>query len=459
VKRIFQFWGYSPAVWARLTGDHGALRQAGAAPTEMAFGIIRFSERTVELLPQFADELGSGLLGYVKYRPDAKLRGDVVVEVEPVGGGAMVPLVSLDDAGRYTFAVDVQATAEFTRQEQYLDRRPPFYARLGVSPDTFPALLRNTAMRAFGVSRALAQSVRRSAPQFPRCHKDLSVDAWLFLVLGITRQADSSVTPSVDLWPEGRRYAITLSHDLDTDWGIRHPEGIAAFRAYEEKLAIRSAWLAVATLRETGRECLHELAEAGHEIGFHGTVHDHATAYLPPKKLRERVRAAGGFLEEFQCKGFRSPSYHRSDALYAALDGLLEYDMSMHDCVENVNSPVPKREGCSTCFPFWIRGTRLLEIPTTVPEDFVLEMTGRSPDEVLSTQKEIVRKIGQRRGVANILTHPEPQLSSRPAMAQCYQELLDMVSSETDAWVARPGDVWQWWTEREERIRRLWGGA
>ena len=97
---------------------------------------------------------------------------------------------------------------------------------------------------------------------------------------------------------------------------------------------------------------------------------------MDAEAVRRRLRSVQGFLEEFACIGFRSPSYHHSASLYAGLDGILDYDLSMHDCIENPNSPVARREGCSTCFPFRIVDTRVLEIPTTMPEDFVLEMNG-----------------------------------------------------------------------------------
>ena len=55
--------------------------------------------------------------------------------------------------------------------------------------------------------------------------------------------------------------------------------------------------------------------------------------------------------------------------------------MSMHHCSENANSPVPSPfEGCSTFLPIRIAGTDELEIPTTVAEDFDLELAGQQFD-------------------------------------------------------------------------------
>ena len=87
--------------------------------------------------------------------------------------------------------------------------------------------------------------------------------------------ADATITP---LWPHNKRYAITLNHDIDTDWGIRNALGVEAFREAEEERGLTSAWLAVANLQDAGRECFNNLRQSGHEIGCHGTVHDHAIA-------------------------------------------------------------------------------------------------------------------------------------------------------------------------------------
>ena len=234
---------------------------------------------------------------------------------------------------------------------------------------------------------------------------------------------------------------------------------MAAFRDAEEQLGFTSAWLAVANLQDAGRECFHDLIRSGHEIGCHGAVHDHSIAYVHAEEVRKRLNSVRGFLEEFECRGFRSPSYHHSASLYAGLDGILDYDLSMHDCIENPNSPVSRREGCSTCFPFRIVDTSVLEIPTTVPEDFVLEMDGFTPEDALRCQIQTVRAIGKRQGVANILTHPEPQLSSRLEWFQCYEALLKEVAGEKDAWVATPGEISDWWDTREKDILRMWREA
>jgi peptidoglycan/xylan/chitin deacetylase (PgdA/CDA1 family) len=428
----------------------------GTAPSDIRLGRIHFSAEGRALLSQFDDELGAGLVGYACYRPDAILPGRVVVALEVPGSIDAIPLVSMDDSGRYFFSLDADATCSFVRQEQYRRTRVPFYVKLGLSPDEFPRVIRKAALAGFKLSRTFLKSLATPRLDFPELYKDLSVDIWLFFIHRIVEQAIGADATTTPLWPHNKRYAITLNHDIDTDWGIRNSLGVEAFRGPEEELGFTSAWLAVGNLQDAGRECFNDLRRSGHEIGCHGTVHDHSIAYMDAEEVRKRLDSVQRFLEEFECRGFRSPSYHHSASLYAGLDGVLDYDLSMHDCIENPNSPVARREGCSTCFPFRIVNTRVLEIPTTVPEDFVMEMNGYSPSEVLSFQIETVRAIGKRQGVASILTHPEPRLSSRAAWIDCYRELLKEVAGETDAWVALPGEISDWWNKREQEIVRMW---
>ncbi len=447
MREVFRFWGFQPEDWRRLCGPDRTIRSdrgAGAPPT---FGTIRFSDRMLrDFLPEYADALAQGVPSFILGLADGPADGEPMAWLEP-GGQA---LLSLGADGSWRFRFDVDATIDYIQQERYFETKPPTYVRLGLSPEKLPAAVKKAILVGFAASRAVFRNVGQNRA-FPSLYKDWSVDVWRFLVRAIAHDLESR-----PLWPEGKRYAIVLNHDVDTEWGFENDLGIKTFREIEEGLGLRSAWLTVARLHEAGRSVLKDLMDEGHEIGCHGTVHDHKIAYLSPDRARARMEGANAFLREFDCVGFRSPSYHHSDALYAGLDGIMDYDMSMHDCFENDNSPASSLEGCSTCFPFHISGTRVLQIPTTVAEDLVLELAGQEPDQALSTQRQLIQDIAKRYGVANILTHPEPQLSARPPWIAVYRNLLEGLVGDDEAWFALPRDVSDWWKRREADIDALW---
>lgn len=447
MKGVFRFWGYGPETWNVCIGPEKRIAmEEGQGAILTAFGRIRFSEPVLDLLNEFRDELGHDIPAYIRYRPGSTPKGKVVAILEPEG----LPLVSIDNSGCWWFHFDISETIEFVQQEKYYTSKPPIYLRLGISPENMPAVLRKSGMLIFNLSRLILKRAGYGAV-FPNLAKDFSVDVWRFLVRALVGD-----TPAIPLWPDGKRYAVVLNHDVDSEWGILNEQGIPAFRAIEEALGYRSAWMVVTRLHEKGRRCFHDLVAAGHEIGCHGTVHDHQISYLPIEKARQRLVQAQPFFEEFDCVGFRSPGYRRSETLYQALDGILSYDMSKHDCFENATSPMPSREGCGTCFPFRISGADVIEIPTTVTEDFVLEMEGVAAPEAAERQLEIVAQIRRRHGVANVHTHPEPKMSARTPWRECYKTLLEGIANDSEAWAVLPREISAWWREREEKIEDLW---
>lgn len=453
MKDIFRFWGFPKSVFEILVGPGKPIELHLASALQTRFGRIVFSGEAAQLLDNFGKEIQDGLFSYLQISSDITPTGKTIARLEQESGEAF-PLVTIDNAGKFHFYFDPDQTIEFIQQEKYVDRKPPIYVRLGIDPDGLPGFVRKTAMLSFNLSRTLLSN--KSRPAYPKPFKDFSVDVWRFLVKALIDNAGGQKFPAVPLWPDGKRFVAFLNHDVDTAWGFRNENGIEAFRKIEEAKNLRSLWLIVAKIAGTEHGAIQKLFDAGHEIGCHGIRHDHQTAYLPENKIRERLMEASSFLRDFNCAGFRSPSYHHTPALFRALNAFVHYDLSVHDTFENVNSPVPASEGCSTCFPYKIEETNLFEFPTNVAEDFVLEMHGFSPERVLKFQLEMIEKIKKRGGAANILTHPEPQLSGREKWITNYKLLLDELTKDSSAWIPLPRDLCRWWKEREEKINLTW---
>ncbi len=420
----------------------------------MKFGRLVFSHEALDLLQSFREEIETGFLSYLQVFSGTPVKGKVIVRLEDFETSESIPLVTIDDSGKFRCYFDMDQTIEFIQQEKYVKRKIPIYVKLGIDPDGLPGLVRKAAMLSFKASRSILRS--KSRPVFPNSFKDFSVDVWRFFVKALVERLGDGKLNAEALWPNGKQFVVFLNHDVDTEWGFRNKNGVGAFRKIEEEKNLRSLWLIVTRLEHTEHRHIQNLFEGGHEIGCHGTQHDHRMAYLPEEKIRERLLTAKSFLRDFNCAGFRSPSYHHTETLFRALNSFVEYDMSVHDTFENVNSPFPTFEGCSTCFPFQIEGTGLFEFPTNVAEDFVLEMQGMPAERVLRFQLDMIQAIRKRGGVANLLTHPEPQLSGRAQWIQNYKALLYEITKDNSVWIPLPRELCKWWKTRKEKIDLSW---
>jgi len=439
MREVFRFWGFGPDELEKYVGPEGLIQQkTNVGSLNSHFGLLKFSGIASDYLKNVMKDQDP-IYGYILCKDYEIYSCTPIVTLDPLDGSKEIVLISLDETGNFQFWFNLDETIEYQQQEEYFETRAPLYVKLGFSPEDFPTFIRKLALTGFRLIRILLKFFEHRNKKIPDQFKYHSVDIFRFLIREILHIAGAS--EPVPLWPEGKSYAVVLNHDIDTAWGIDHPNGIQAFRESEEKYGFRSAWMVVTQLHEVGRKCFNSLIDNNHEIGCHSTVHDHNIAYFPVKKIKQRLQSAENFLTEFNCVGFRSPSYHRSQNLFQGLDGLFKYDMSMHDTYEDVNSPIPSRQGCHTCFPFRLNNSDVLELPTTITEDYQLEMAGYSGQQASEIQISEIKKIAQRHGLANILTHPEKQLSAREEWHNCYDQVLKFLVTDTEAWVALPMEV------------------
>jgi len=234
-------------------------------------------------------------------------------------------------------------------------------------------------------------------------------------------------------WPDGKRYAWCLTHDVDTAAGVSCVERIAAL---EEARGLRSAWYCVAQAGTLPDRLGDRLRAVGHEIGLHGDVHDNRLPYEHPLRMAERLVACRPFMERNSVVGFRSPSLCRSRQLFRVLGELFEYDSTVPHADEGL--------GCGAAFPFLI-GDDLVELPLTVPMDASLLYRDKSPAEILAAWKRQLAWIRAVGGLAMITTHAEPHLGGRADLMAVYQALIAEIDSDTEAWHALPREVARWW--------------
>ncbi|MGB2984355.1 MAG: polysaccharide deacetylase family protein [Phycisphaerae bacterium] len=452
LKEVFRFWGYGRQAYEDLVGQGRPINIVERQVPAPMFGRVELCDEVLARFGPLALFCRAGWWSWLLLDGNVELSGEPLAWFHTSEGKTHALITRTADCA-YCFGFDLDRTIRFTQNEHYCQHSAPFYVKLGVNPDQLPGWARLFGFRLMHAIRGIRRAPLRPFPTNPA---DPSVDGWRYLIRNIVE--DHSSVEAFPLWPDGKKYAVTLSHDIDTDYCFRVPDMLTQVRETDERAGMRAAWMVVAKLAGVGKPVLDDLHAAGHEIGFHGTDHDHKLAFLPPVEMGRRIARASELIERYGTTGFRSPSYLRTPALYQAIDGILEYDMSMHDATEGVCRSTSYNEGCSTCLPFFIAGTDVLEIPTTVREDWHYDLLGLSdPFEVLRQQIKNTELIKARGGVASILSHPEPTATSD--WLSTYAKLLDHLARDEDAWMASPQEINRHWRRRQAVIDASWALA
>src|SRR3990172_3626288 len=138
-------------------------------------------------------------------------------------------------------------------------------------------------------------------------------------LLGITEQSELAF---IHFWPEGRRFALVLTHDVETAQGQAHIRRVADMEA---GLGFRSSFNVVPERYRLDHELLKELRERGFEVGVHGLKHD-GRLFSSLEEFSRRAERINSYLRELNAVGFRAPLTHRQPQWMQALD--IEYDLS-----------------------------------------------------------------------------------------------------------------------------------
>ncbi|MBI2059047.1 MAG: polysaccharide deacetylase family protein [Nitrospirae bacterium] len=360
----------------------------------------------------------------------------------PLGASDPWTLVTETPHGPFEARADLGALMDFVRYERYRPPYRPLYTRIPLPIHRIPRRLRATAYR--WLSSRSKRHPRASGFTFPAWPKDVTVDTLSLLgsMLNVDKLTgpDKSIFKIDPVWPEGKSYAVVLTHDVDSGWAFEHTENVAPLLKIESSAGVRSAWYFVVKTIPRREILTRGLERDGHEIGFHCYNHDHRFPFLSEAAMRARLDRCRPFLDRFGVKGMRSANYLKSSRFLSIMGERFEYDLSFRDSYHGAGGA----HGCSTVHPFRIGGGSLLEIPTTMPDDYDLFSRGLSPEEALKMQIESMENIKIRGGVVNLVTHTEPHLSVNKKGLCLYQEIVRYVSSDPAAWITLPRDLAAW---------------
>jgi hypothetical protein len=277
--------------------------------------------------------------------------------------------------------------------------------------------------------RAFTRVQERAA--FPRWPLETALHDLGDLVLARVADAAGAPVPHLAPWPDGRAWALVLTHDVEHAAGR---DAIERVRGVEAALGLRSSWNLVPERYAVPDELVARLWSAGCEVGVHGLRHD-GRDLASLRTLRRRLPEMRRWAERWGAAGFRSPATHRVWEWMPLLG--FDYDSSSPD----TDPYEPVAGGCCSWLPFFNRD--LVELPITLPQDHTLFVLLREDETPWLRKAAALRARG---GMALMITHPDYLLEDGPL--ETYRRFLLAFGGDPTAWHALPHEVAQWWRRR-----------
>lgn len=303
------------------------------------------------------------------------------------------------------------------------------------------------------ISKSLNGIYYRCKPLIPR-----RFQIWLRgKVVTRKRQACSSIWPILETagkppegwsgWPEQKRFAFVLTHDVDTACG---QEKCLKLMDIEMSLGFRSSFNFVPERYEVDPALRNNLLDKGFEVGVHGLKHD-GRLYSSQKVFQERAIKINHYLKEWKSVGFRSPSMHHNLDWLHELN--IEYDASTFD----TDPFEPQSDGMGTIFPFWVPGDSdqgsYVELPYTLPQDSTLFILMQ--EKSIDLWKQKLDWIADKGGMALLNSHPDymnfdrKKLGIEEYRAEYYDEFLHYIKDKYKGqyWHVLPKDIARFWAQ------------
>ena len=246
-------------------------------------------------------------------------------------------------------------------------------------------------------------------------------------------------------WPDKKKFAFVLTHDVDTERGYAK---VKKLMGLEQRMGFSSSFNFVPERYNVSASLRSTLTERGFEVGIHGLVHD-GKLYESEKIFDERAFRINKYINDWGISGFRSPAMHHKLEWIQKLQ--IKYDASTFD----TDPFEPQSDGVRTIFPFWVnrdpskRG--YLELPYTLPQDFTLFILMKEKNIDIWIKK--LDWLADKGGMALINTHPDYMSFTRKSNGiedypvKYYEEFLDYAKTRHEG---------QYWHALPEEINRFW---
>jgi hypothetical protein len=284
---------------------------------------------------------------------------------------------------------------------------------------------------------------RQMRTEFPRWPiEPVLVERQLAELRRKLERRDGEPMPVLSNWPEGKRFASILTHDVESPAGVANVRRIIEL---EHRHGFASSWNFVAEWYRIEDGLFDHIRAAGGEIGLHAIRHD-CKLFESRDNFEAELPAIHSYLEAWGAVGFRSPATHRNPDWMPELGAL--YDSSFPD----TDPFEPQGGGCCSILPFFLGN--LVELPITLLQDHTLwEILRQDTIDLWTDKSDWIIANG---GLVNLITHPD--YLDTPARLRMYEEFLDYLRRQRDGWHALPREVADWWRTRS-RLRCVEEGS
>jgi peptidoglycan/xylan/chitin deacetylase (PgdA/CDA1 family) len=389
----------------------------------------RIGEYRLDSIPIFcaiaADQQVPG--GFSRAEPVTDPDGNTVAHVWRDGGGSVFLPFDPSEVIHNFWSEGYHVMAEPSLAARVLKvGKQPYYRLRPLLPRRLQIAMR----------RRFARVQERSA--FPAWPAETALEdffAFLFELAG--------PVPWIAPWPDGREWAIVLTHDVETVVGYEHVDALCEI---ERTAGYRSSFNLVPGRYRVDDAVVEALTGDGFEVGAHSMRHD-GLEFSSREALDTWLPEMKVHAERWGAVGFRSPSTNRVWE-WMPLTGF-EYDTSYPDT--DPFEPTPG--GCCSWLPYFNRGQ--VELPVTLPQDHLVFVILERRDEALWVEKASFLR--ERGGMALMIVHPDYMLERD--RLEAYGRYLERFAADETAWRALPREVSAWWLRRAASSLELVNGS
>ncbi|HUX79783.1 MAG TPA: hypothetical protein VMW10_08590 [Alphaproteobacteria bacterium] len=248
-------------------------------------------------------------------------------------------------------------------------------------------------------------------------------------------------------WPDNKRFALVLSHDVDTQKG--HDECYQLMEV-EEKIGFRSSFNFVPERYKVSKTLLKDISKRGFQVCVHGLKHD-GKLFSSRRIFNRRSVRINQYIKDWGVEGFTTPSMLRNP------EWLYELDVKHCTSTFDTDPFEPQPYGIGAIFPFYMKdktsGKGFVELPYTLPQDFTLFILMK--EQTIDIWEKKLDWVAKKGGMALLNTHSDymgfngRKLGTEEYPVEYYIEFLKFIKAkyEGDYYHGLPIEIARFWKE------------